>query len=190
MYYIFFIAVTVLFSSGVRAQEEHGDVVVHSDPRLGLLLKKERTVARAATEREHAKINADRPIARAVIPVSGTPTASTAVGIVHEKPAEVVPSKPLPRYVTPPHGKVIYSGKGFRVQIYNGPDRNKAMDIKMQFMRNNPALRTYLTYIAPCFRVKVGNYRHRSDAEGMYREARSTYQPCMIVPDIITINTY
>lgn len=185
-----FITVAILFAPGIRAQEDHGDVVVHSDPRLGLLLKKERTIAKAAIERTRTKISADKPIARAVIPVMGTPTASTAVGIVHEKPVEVAPSKPLPRYITPPHGKVIYSGKGFRVQIYNGPDRNKAMDIKMQFMRNNPAMRTYLTYTSPCFRVKVGNYRHRSDAEGMYREARSTYQPCMIVPDIITINTY
>ena len=188
-----FVVCLLLAGNSVWAQEEHGDVVVHSDPRLGLLLKKERVIAKAA-ERPHttARMTAtDNQLMAKAAPAAkpGAVTTETKpVGIVKEPMPP--PSKPFQRIITPPHGKVIYSGKGFRVQIYNGPDREKAMDIKMDFMRHNPAIRTYLTYTSPCFRVKIGNYRHRSDAEGMYREARSTYSPCMIVPDIITINTY
>ncbi len=196
LYFILFVVVALMAGNTAWAQDEHGDVVVHSDPRLGLLLKKERVIAKAA-EKPHSTTRiaaADNQLmAKATIPAKpGAPAVTTTeakpVGIVKE-PMQP-PSKPFQRLVSPPHGKVIYSGKGFRVQIYNGPDREKAMDIKMDFMRHNPSVRTYITYTSPCFRVKIGNYRHRSDAEGMYREAKSTYSPCMIVPDIITINTY
>lgn len=85
---------------------------------------------------------------------------------------------------------VVYSGKGYRVQIYYGPDRYKAIKLKTEFMRQHPGSRTYLTYTSPNFRVKVGNYRQRSDAEGMLREAKSSVSPCMIVPDIVTITNY
>lgn len=131
------------------------------------------------------------------------------------KPEPTASSKPLP-YVAPPvkadaevkplpgenghaagwtplphrKGRVIYSGKGFRVQIYNGPDRDKAILVKTEFMRLYPGVRTYLTYMSPSFRVKVGDYRNRSDAAGMLREANSMYSPSMIVPDIVTISTF
>ena len=95
-----------------------------------------------------------------------------------------------PVYIREKEGRVIYSGKGFRVQIYSGGDREKAIMVKTEFMRRYPSVRTYLTYVSPSFRVKVGNYRNRSDAMGMYKEARTMYSPCVIVPDIITINTY
>lgn len=92
-------------------------------------------------------------------------------------------------YVREKEGRVIYSGKGFRVQIYSGNDREKAIMVKTEFMRRFPAIRTYLSYVAPTFRVKVGNYRNRSDAAGMQREAKEMYSPCVIVPDNITINS-
>jgi len=85
---------------------------------------------------------------------------------------------------------VLYKGKGFRVQIYNGPDREKAIKIKTEFMRHFPGVHTYLTYISPSFRIKVGDFRDRSDAAGMMREANSMYSPCMIVPDMVTVTNY
>ena len=84
----------------------------------------------------------------------------------------------------------LYKGAGYRVQIYNGPDRAKALQIKTEFMRHFPGVHTYLNYISPSFRVKVGDYRNRSDAAGMMREAHSMYSPVMIVPDMVTITNY
>lgn len=83
----------------------------------------------------------------------------------------------------------IRSGHGFRVQIYSGNDRVKAMQIKTDFMRRYPGVRTYLSYVQPQFRVKVGDYQTRADAEAMYDQTSQLYNPCMIVPDIIMINT-
>ena len=56
-------------------------------------------------------------------------------------------------------------------------------------MRRFPGVRTYMTYVQPQFRVKVGDYRTREDALEMYRQASQLYNPSMIVPDIIVINT-
>jgi hypothetical protein len=84
---------------------------------------------------------------------------------------------------------VIRSGRGYRVQIYNGNDRSKATQIKVDFMRRFPGVRTYLTYVQPQFRVKVGDYRTHNEAEQMYNQVSRFYNPSMIVPDIIVINT-
>ena len=90
----------------------------------------------------------------------------------------------------PPAGKSkggAYSGNGFRVQIYNGPERGKAQHIRDEFSRHYPGVETYLSYIAPHYRVKVGDYKRKQDAMGMFREASSSYFPCMIVPDKVVI---
>ncbi len=79
--------------------------------------------------------------------------------------------------------KTVYKGKGFRVQIYNGPSREKAMAARREFMRRFPGVRSYIVFESPSFRVKVGNYRQRGDADGMLREANSMFSPSMIVPE-------
>lgn len=84
----------------------------------------------------------------------------------------------------------IHSGRGFRVQIYSGNDRNVATQRKIDFLRRFPGTRTYMTYIAPTFRVKVGDYRDRKAAQAMYQQVSRLYNPCMIVNDIIEINTF
>jgi SPOR domain len=83
----------------------------------------------------------------------------------------------------------IRSGKGFRVQIYNGNDRNKANSIKIDFMHRFPGIHTYLTYVSPQFRVKVGDYTNRQDAQKMYHDVSEIYSPSMIVPDYIVISS-
>jgi len=83
----------------------------------------------------------------------------------------------------------IRSGKGFRVQIYNGNDRNKATATKIDFMRRFPDVQTYMTYVSPQFRVKVGDFRSRAEAYKMYEQVSEIFNPSMIVPDYIVINS-
>lgn len=149
------------------AQEgETGDVVIHSDPRLAVLVRKTHTYVRPITP--------DPPKPLELLPPA--PTAATytsAAGLVHHDL------------------KTIYKGRGYRVQIYNGPSRDKAMAAKKEFMRRFPGVRTYLIFESPSFRVRIGDYRSRGDAEGMLREANSMFIPSMIVPEEqVTISTY
>jgi len=162
LHYILPAIVFVFFSLHAHAQEnEVGGITIHSDPRLSILLKKTHTTAPLYQQ----------PATSAIKPTKPYKETAMAPTVIRER-------------------KTVYKGKGFRVQIYNGSDRAKAMQIKSEFMRHFPGVPTYLTYISPAFRVKVGDYRNRSDAAGMMKEANSMYSPCMIVPDIVTISNY
>lgn len=87
-------------------------------------------------------------------------------------------------------GGMIYNGRGYRVQIYSGSDRAKANSVKLDFMRRFPEVKAYMTYIQPHFRVRVGNFSSRGDASELYKKTLAIYGACMIVPDIVTINTF
>ncbi len=125
-------------------------------------------------------------IATAQIKVSYAEPEDTATGVVmHSDPRLAILLKKRKDVEL----GVIRSGRGFRVQIYSGNDRNRATSVKIDFMRRFPGIRTYMTYVSPQVRVKVGDYRSRQDAEKMYKQVNVLYNPCMIVPDIIVINT-
>lgn len=83
----------------------------------------------------------------------------------------------------------IRSAQGFRVQIYSGPDRTAATQRKIDFIRRYPNIRSYISYIAPTFRVKVGDFKTRAEAYKLLKELNAYYSPCMVVPDIIEINS-
>ncbi|MBL7711914.1 MAG: SPOR domain-containing protein [Chitinophagaceae bacterium] len=84
----------------------------------------------------------------------------------------------------------IHSGKGFRILIYSGTDRNKANQTKADFMRKHPGKRVYMTYSLPQYKIKVGDYTSRQEANELYRQLSGVYSPCMVVPDIVEINTF
>lgn len=84
----------------------------------------------------------------------------------------------------------IRSTPGFRVIIYSGTDRNKANGAKIDFMRRYPGMRVYMSYALPQYRVKVGDFTSRADAAGLYHQLNKVYSPCLIVPDIVEINTF
>lgn len=82
----------------------------------------------------------------------------------------------------------VHNGKarGYRIQIYNGIDRQKAKNIQMNFLRSHPGIRAYLTYSQPHFRVRVGDFFNRRDAMNLYSTLQGQYT-CIIVPAIINV---
>lgn len=192
------IFLVILFCAMQASAQDQGDVVVHSDPRLGVLMKKTKTAAAASTHSSRPMAYANEPgkkpvhldSAHAVSSgTSATTKPASAPATEASTPAESPKPARAPIYIREKEGRVLYAGKGFRVQIYSGNDREKAIAIKTEVMRRYPATRTYLSYISPTFRVKVGDYRTRAEAAGMQRELRESYSPCVIVPANITINS-
>lgn len=121
--------------------------------------------------------------------------ADDTVGVIlHADPrlAMLVYNKPdhHPTVVNGQRAGSIYSARGFRVQIYSGNDRKVATQRKVDFIRRFPGVRSYMTYVAPTFRVKVGDYKDRKAAQAMYQQVSKLYTPCMIVNDIIEVNTF
>jgi hypothetical protein len=83
----------------------------------------------------------------------------------------------------------IRSVRGYRVQIYNGNDRAVAQQRKIDFIRRFPNVRSYISYRAPTFRVKVGDFKTRAEASKFYQQVSGLYAPCMVVPDIVEVNS-
>ncbi len=84
-------------------------------------------------------------------------------------------------------GNGNYTGKGYRVQIYNGPDRAKANQTKMNFMKGFPGTRAYMAYKSPNFRIHVGDFKTRAEAQSLLSRLSVFFNAAMIVPDIVTV---
>jgi hypothetical protein len=73
---------------------------------------------------------------------------------------------------------------GFRVQIFLG-DRRTAEETKRTFLQKNPEVPAYLSWLAPNFRLRVGDFRTRLEAERLLRDLKTSYPGSYIVPDEI-----
>lgn len=76
--------------------------------------------------------------------------------------------------------------KGYRVQIYLG-DRNTAEDVRRSFLLKHPDVPAYLSYLAPNFRVRIGDQRDRTTAEKLREDLRSEFPGLYVVPDDIEL---
>jgi hypothetical protein len=77
---------------------------------------------------------------------------------------------------------------GYRLQIISTSDRNTAIKAKATIYEHFPELKPYLVYLAPYFRLRVGNFREKEEANDYKREL-SKYFPngISIVRDIIVV---
>lgn len=77
---------------------------------------------------------------------------------------------------------------GFRIQIVNSTDRNNAMEAKTRVYKLYPELKAYLQYQSPYFRLKVGNFKTRQEAEEYLRDlSRDFPNTVFIVRDTIEV---
>jgi len=77
---------------------------------------------------------------------------------------------------------------GFRILVISSNDRNKVIDTKTKMYREFPELKAYMMYNSPFFRLKVGNFRERTDAEEYLSRIQRLYPTGVyIVPDTIEI---
>jgi hypothetical protein len=67
-------------------------------------------------------------------------------------------------------------GKGYRLLVINTNKRDEAVEAKTKVYTFFPELKSYLIYQSPYFKLKVGNFKERKDAEE-YRERLQKYFP-------------
>lgn len=132
MKYLFFISF-ILIAAGAFAQDT-SSVVIHKDPRLDVLLKKQGEV-NAAVKKANAR-----------------------------------------------------TAKGFRLLVINTNKRDEAIAAKTKVYSNFPELKAYLVYRSPYFRLKVGNFRTREEAQ-QYQKTLGFYFPkgVFVVTDTIEV---
>jgi len=76
---------------------------------------------------------------------------------------------------------------GFRIQIYSGSSRNEAYATQARFQQQYSDIPTYVTYTQPNYRVKVGDFRSRSEAQAFMQEVRRNFPTVFLFTEQIII---
>ena len=80
------------------------------------------------------------------------------------------------------------SAPGFRILVISSNNRNKVTDAKTKIYRQFPELKAYMMYQAPFFRLKVGNFREREEAEIYLSDIQALFDSKVyVVPDTVEI---
>lgn len=77
---------------------------------------------------------------------------------------------------------------GYRVEIFFSSKmdaREQATKAKVNFLTQYPEHAVHIKFIAPNFRVRVGDFRTKNEAWKLYKSIYKDYQAAFIVPDII-----
>lgn len=131
---IAFIATSQQNPSAVKSQNDSNSVIVHKDPRVDLLVKKQAQINEETTKEARK------------------------------------------------------TAKGFRLLVINTNKRDEAIAAKTKVYTYFPDLKAYLIYQTPYFKVKVGNFKDRKEADD-FRKQLGHYFPkgVFIINDIIEI---
>ena len=76
---------------------------------------------------------------------------------------------------------------GFRVQIYSGANRSEAYAEQARFKSLYKGIDTYISYEEPNYRVKVGDFRSRSEAQDLMQGLRREFNNVFIFTEEIYI---
>lgn len=80
--------------------------------------------------------------------------------------------------------------QGFRVEIFFSSElnaRQKAQNIKNEFLTAFPTYNVYISYFSPDFKVRVGNFRTRNEAIKAMNEIKGQFPRAFVVPDLIEL---
>lgn len=77
---------------------------------------------------------------------------------------------------------VVY---GYRVQVFFGPDRKEAYNQQAKFKDLYPELNTYVSYTQPNFKVRVGDFRTRAEAQKLLNDLRPVFPTLFVFSERI-----
>ncbi len=76
---------------------------------------------------------------------------------------------------------------GYRIQVYVGNERQEADAVKLQIYQVFPELSPYLSYKQPTYRLKVGDFMRRFDAERYLSQLKQQFTAVILQPDKVDI---
>lgn len=111
-----------------------------------------------------------KPVAQTTAPVVETPTY-TPVATTTTRVKKSAPVK----------------ARGYRVQLFNGQDREQANRVKNQFISVFPEIPRYLIFVEPTYRVRVGDFYTKDDAENFLRDVKkiAVFSDAIVIRDIV-----
>ena len=188
--FVFFLFIPVFAPA---QQNKDGNIVIHADPRLQLLKKYHSSYDDNSTPvaeiRKDGKPEFIKPtvvkkdVKKGTIRIStNLSTDNKANNKNNSAPSDSVNNSTISLKQS---GLQHHTSKGFRVQIYNGPDHQKAEYLKKEFSKRFPKTRIYLVYSAPSFRLKAGDFSNHNEAATLLKQVKSISNLAMIVQDNI-----
>lgn len=79
--------------------------------------------------------------------------------------------------------------KGFRVQVISTNSRDQALRVKTELLNRFPDQKTYTSYQSPLFKVRIGNFVKKEEAEQFRKMLNRLYpQGVYVVEDVIEYN--
>lgn len=76
--------------------------------------------------------------------------------------------------------------EGYTIQVYSGK-REEALSVKKQIATSLPRLDAEVQFTEPIFRVKVGKYYSRMDAQEDYASVKKYFPTAILIPEKIVI---
>ena len=77
---------------------------------------------------------------------------------------------------------------GFTIQVYSGSRKEDAMKAKQELASSLPDLQSEVLYSQPNFRVKVGKYYSRIEAQKDYLDVKKLFPTAIVIPEKVAIN--
>jgi hypothetical protein len=76
---------------------------------------------------------------------------------------------------------------GYRIQLASNNSRQELLNIKGRFIQEFPDYTAYIEYSAPQFKLRVGDFKTRNEADRVLEDIRIEFSSAFIVPDKIVI---
>jgi cell division septation protein DedD len=76
---------------------------------------------------------------------------------------------------------------GFTVQVYSGPNRDQANNARAQLRTIGLDIPSQVVYVQPNFKVKLGKFYSRLEANQVYAEVREVFPNALLLPEKIPV---
>ncbi len=83
--------------------------------------------------------------------------------------------------------KGIKYANGYRVQVYVGKERKVADEAKIYVYQNFPNINPYLTFSLPFYKLVIGDFLTKADADKVLDSIKNMYPEAILVPAKIDI---
>ncbi|MGI9544104.1 MAG: SPOR domain-containing protein [Cyclobacteriaceae bacterium] len=77
---------------------------------------------------------------------------------------------------------------GYTIQVYSGSSRDAASKAKAKVYQILPDARPVTRYDQPVYKVKVGQFADRLEAQGVYAKLREIFPSALVIPERIKVD--
>lgn len=101
--------------------------------------------------------------------------------------AETPPPSVATSVISRPKKSTPIKARGYRIQLFNGQDREQANRVKNQFIALFPDVPRYLVFVEPTYRVRVGDFYTKGDADTFLQNLKkiSAFSDAIVIRDIV-----